>query len=118
MYIMRCLFSDVFIDFLDGSHCFLMVFQCFWSPEASEESLWRPKKAPKRHPQSSKTSKKTIHNLHPKNIRFWSHVGAIFDYNWCFIVWNLTLRLGVDTNEIQVFPNLFHKFIEIPFILS
>ena len=37
------------------------VFVGFWGPEASQESLKRPKKAPKRHPKSSKTPKKKIH---------------------------------------------------------
>ena len=36
----------------------------------------------------------------------------------CLIVWNLALRLGVDTDKIKVVPYLGHQLIEIPLVLG
>ena len=47
-----------------------LFFQGFWSPEASQRSLKRPKKAPRRHPKKSKTSKKGIQNWTPNLTSF------------------------------------------------
>ena len=44
----------------------LQFFKVFWGPEASQESLKRPKKAPKRHPKSSKTLKTRDPKMDPK----------------------------------------------------
>jgi len=38
--------------------------------------------------------------------------------NWSLVVRNLTLRLRVDTNQVQVVPNLGHKLVEVPFIFG
>ena len=58
------------------------VFQGFWGPEASQESLRRPKKAPKRHLKSSKTQQKTESKNGPQNYQipdqFWDNVGVNF----------------------------------------
>ena len=49
----------------------------FLRPEASQENLKRPKKAPRRHPKSSKTPKKGIQNWTQKINNFWTTFGAI-----------------------------------------
>ena len=53
-------------------------FLRFWGPEASQESLKRPKKAPKRHPKNSKTPKKGIQHWTQKLTNF----GPIFGQWW------------------------------------
>ena len=53
------------------------VFSGFWAPEASQERLQRPMKAPKRHPKSSKTSKTRDPKMNPKNIKFLNNFGLI-----------------------------------------
>ena len=35
-----------------------------------------------------------------------------------FRIGNLTLGLGVNTNEIKVFPNLLHELVEVPLVLG
>ena len=47
-----------------------LVFQGFWGPEASQERLQRPMKAPKRHPKTSKTSKTRGPKMNPKKVNF------------------------------------------------
>lgn len=34
--------------------------------------------------------------------------------NWSLIIWNLTLWLGVDSDQIQVLPDGLEKLIEVP----
>ena len=41
----------------------LTVFLSFWGPEASQERLRKPQKAPKRHLKSSKIAKKVIKQM-------------------------------------------------------
>ena len=36
----------------------------------------------------------------------------------CLVVRNLSLGLGVNTDEIQIVPNSFHQFVEVPLVLS
>lgn len=38
------------------------------------------------------------------------------DNNRFFIVRDLSLRLRVNTNQVQILPNFFHKLVEVPFI--
>ena len=37
--------------------------------------------------------------------------------DWRVVVGNLAARLGVNTDEVQVLPNLHHKLIEVPLVL-
>ena len=53
------------------------VFEGFWGPEASQESLGRPKKALKRHPKSFRTQQKRHPKMNPKFTKFWTNFGAI-----------------------------------------
>lgn len=38
--------------------------------------------------------------------------------NWSLVIRDLTFRLRVDTDEVQVVPNLGHQFVEVPFVLG
>ena len=49
----------------------------FWDPEASQESLKRPKKAPRRSRESSKTFKKRSPKIDLKKVEFWSGLGSV-----------------------------------------
>jgi len=40
------------------------------------------------------------------------------DNDWRLVVRDLTLRLRVNSNKIQVVPNLFHELVKVPLILS
>ena len=40
------------------------------------------------------------------------------DNDWSIIVWNLSLWLGVNSNQIEIVPNLLHELVKIPFILG
>ena len=70
-------------SFKDPKICFCKnlkkpsVFQGFWGPGTSRESLRKPKKATKRHPKSSKTQQKKKPKMDHKIINFWMHFGAI-----------------------------------------
>ena len=55
------------------------VFLGLWGPEASQERLQRPMKAPKRHPKSSKTSKTKDPKMNPKNINLLTNFGPILE---------------------------------------
>ena len=57
-------------------------FLGFWDPEASQESLKRPKKPPKRPRKSSKTSKKRDPKIDPKKVTFWTTFGFILGSFW------------------------------------
>jgi len=39
------------------------------------------------------------------------------DDDGCLVVGNLTLRLGVNTDQIQIVPNFAHQFVEVPLVL-
>ena len=52
-------------------------FVGFWDPEASQESLKRPKKAPRRSRESSKTFKKRGSKIDLKKVEFWSGFGSV-----------------------------------------
>jgi len=43
--------------------------------------------------------------------------GLTGDNDRGLVVGNLSLGLGVDSNEIKVLPNLLHQLVEVPFIL-
>ena len=60
----------------------LQFFQGFWAPEASEESLRRPKRGPKRPLKSSKTSKKRDPKIDHKIMNFWTSFGTILGPFW------------------------------------
>ena len=49
----------------------------FWDPEASQESLKRPKKAPRRSRESSKTFQKRSPKIDLKKVEFWSGFGSV-----------------------------------------
>ena len=82
-----------------------LVFQGFWGPGTSQESLRRPKKATKRHPKSSKTQQKRDPKMDHKIINFWTNFGAILgailgpelapkrDQKWDHF-WNPQLRIS------------------------
>jgi len=40
------------------------------------------------------------------------------DDDWSLVIWDLTLRLGVDTKEVEIFPDLLHQLVEVPLILG
>ena len=52
-------------------------FVGFWDPEASQESLKRPKKAPRRSRESSKTFQKRDPKIDLKKVEFWSRFGSV-----------------------------------------
>ena len=53
------------------------VFHCFWASKAVQDSLGRPKKAPKRRLKSSKGFKKVDPKMEPILITFWITFGAL-----------------------------------------
>ena len=63
----NCIYKKVVFAW-DCRHFFIL--------EASQESLKRPKKAPKRHPKSSKTPKKEIQNWTQKLTNFGPILGS------------------------------------------
>ena len=64
--------SDIFKNLKKPSF-----FVGFWDPEASQESLKRPKKAPERSRRSSKTFKKRSSKIDLKKVEFWSGFGLV-----------------------------------------
>ncbi len=64
--------SDIFKNLKKPS-----VFLGFWDPEASQESLKRPKKAPRRSRESSKTFQKRSPKIDLKKVEFWSGFGSV-----------------------------------------
>ena len=64
--------SDIFKNLKKPSF-----FVGFWDPEASQESLKRPKKAPRRSRESSKTFKKRSPKIDLKKVEFWSGFGSV-----------------------------------------
>ena len=52
-------------------------FVGFWDPEAPQESLKRPKKAPERSRESSKTFQKRSPKIDLKKVEFWSGFGSV-----------------------------------------
>ena len=52
-------------------------FVGFWDPEASQESLKRPKKAPRRSRESSETFQKRSPKIDLKKVEFWRRFGSV-----------------------------------------
>jgi len=46
------------------------------------------------------------------------HRRAMPNNDGLLVVRNLPLRLRVNTNQVQILPDLFHEFIEVPLVLS
>ena len=57
-------------------HC---SFHCFWASKAVQDSLGRPKKAPKRRLKSSKGFKKVDPKMEPILTTFWTTFGALLE---------------------------------------
>ena len=55
------------------------VFHCFWASKAVQDSLGRPKKAPKRRLKSSKGFKKVDPKMETILATFWTTFGALLD---------------------------------------
>jgi len=48
-----------------------------------------------------------------------NHSGVFsVENDWRLVVRDLTLRLGVNSNQTQILPNLGHQFVHVPFVLS
>ena len=56
-----------------------LVFNCFWGSKAVQDSLGRPKKAPKRRLKSSKGFKKEDPQMQQILAIFWTTVGALLE---------------------------------------
>ena len=44
--------------------------------------------------------------------------GVASDDDWGLVVWDLALRLCVNTNQIEVLPDLLHELVEVPRVLG
>ena len=60
----------------------LLVFHCFWVPKAVQDSLGRPKNAPKRRLKSSKGFTKVDPKMEPILITVWITLGHFGDPFW------------------------------------
>ena len=47
-----------------------------------------------------------------------NRAGLARDNYRCLVVGNLAFGLGVDSNEVEVFPDFLHQLIEIPLVLG
>ena len=47
-----------------------------------------------------------------------SNSSSTLDNNWSIVIRDLSFWLSVDSNEIEIGPNLVHQLIEVPLILG
>ena len=102
----------------------------FWDPEATQESLKRPKKAPRRSRESSKTFQKRDPKIDLKKVEFWSGFGSVLGtilgaksgpkrsqkylYNTCetLVTRPGPMRLNPTSISEPIFPFKIHRWRE------
>ena len=101
------------------------VFHGFWASKAAQDSLGRPKKAPKRRLKSSKGFKKVDPKMEPILTTFWTTFGALLepilepksapegDQKWDHF-WNHLRRIsGVSRSRFRNYTRGVERLLEL-----